>query len=99
MIPAVRRSCRIRTGINHAGNSRHTELKQTKFLPIGMETVCLDVDPHTICFLNPLEQLRQLGIGRNKTRWQCRMPNAETRRSDPLSRSSGVASEIRITKS
>ena len=49
-----------------AGRGRRTDLKQTKFLPVRMQAVCLNIDGNAIGSLDLLEQLSQPGIGRNK---------------------------------
>jgi hypothetical protein len=70
VITVARGSFQIPAGINDAGCGWHTDLEQTKFLPIGVKAVCLSVDCDTIGDIDLLEQLRQLVIGRNETRLQ-----------------------------
>jgi hypothetical protein len=57
VIPGVRYNFHIRAGIIDSGYSWHTDLKQTKFLPIRMQTVRLGIDGHTIDRVNLLKQL------------------------------------------
>jgi hypothetical protein len=57
VIPGVGRSFHIRAGIIDAGYSWHTDLKQTKFLTIRMQAICLSIDGDTIDCVNLLKQL------------------------------------------
>jgi hypothetical protein len=57
VIPGVRRTFHIRAGIVDAGYTWHTDLKQTKFLTIRMQAICLSIDGDTIDRGSLLKQL------------------------------------------